>query len=211
MQTLYRTIAGAVTLLAVAVQYWIVIEGRTGLELFESSVQFFSFFTILTNVLAGVALILPALAPEARVSQFLLRPSVRTAITGYIIIVGVVYYLLLRNVGNQQGVGLFVERSLHYVTPPLFVLDWLLFVRKNELSWKVGVASLGYPLVYGTWIMVHGAFTGWYPYPFIDVTDLGYPRVFTNMTALIASFLGLEMSLVGVGRLISQVREKAAT
>ena len=210
METFYRSVAGAVTLLAVAVQYWIVLEGRSGLEMFEFSVQFFSFFTILTNVLAGVALLVPVLAPASRFGQFLLRPSVRTAITGYIIIVGVVYYLLLRNVGDQHGVGLFVERALHYITPPLFVLDWLLFVPKHDIDWKVGVASLGYPVVYGTWIMLHGAFTDWYPYPFIDVPDLGYARVFTNMAALIASFLGLELALVGIGRLIAQVREKAA-
>lgn len=206
MATIYRTAAGLITLLAVAVQYWVVMEGRSGDALVRSSIEFFSFFTILTNILAGVALLWPVIAPRTRLAHFLMRPSVRTAITGYIIIVGVVYYLLLRNVGNQHGLGLFVERALHYITPPLFVLDWLLFVPKNGLSWKVGFASLGYPFVYTVWTLLHGAFSGWYPYPFIDVPQLGYSRVLVNMVALVASFLGLELALVGIGRLIAQLR-----
>lgn len=210
MQTLYRLTTGAITLLAVATQYWILMEGRTGMALLQSSVQFFSFFTILTNILAAVALLMPVVAPQSRLSQFLMRPSVRTAITGYIIIVGLVYYLLLRNVGNQHGLGLFIERALHYITPPLFVLDWLLFVPKQGVGWKVGLASLGFPLVYIVWTLAHGALTGWYPYPFIDVPDLGYPRVLKNMAGLVASFLGLELALVGIGRMISQVRELLA-
>lgn len=210
MAVLYRMAAGVITLLAVAVQYWILMDGRSGMALVQSSVQFFSFFTILTNVLAGVALLLPAIAPRTSLARFLMRPSVRTAITGYIVIVGVVYYLLLRNVGNQHGLGLFVERSLHYLTPPLFVLDWLLFVPKHDVGWKVGIASLGYPLVYSIWTLAHGALTGWYPYPFVDVTDLGYPRVLINMAGLVGSFLGLELSLVGIGRLIAQVRATRA-
>jgi len=208
MATIYRTAAGAITLLAVAVQYWVLMEGRSGDALIRSSIEFFSFFTILTNILAGVALLWPVLAPRSGLAHFLMRPSVRTAITGYIIIVGVVYYLLLRNVGNQHGLGLFVERSLHYVTPPLFVLDWLLFVPKHGLSWKVGFASLGYPFVYTVWTLLHGAVTGWYPYPFIDVPELGYPRVLANMVALVGSFLGLELALVGIGRLLAQLRER---
>jgi hypothetical protein len=38
---------------------------------------------------------------------------VRTALTGYIIIVGVVYFLLLRNLGDRQGWALFFEHVLH--------------------------------------------------------------------------------------------------
>ena len=75
------------------------------------------------------------------------------------------------------GWQLFFERVLHYVTPPLFVLDWLLFVPKGErrLEDRLRLA-LGFPPLYAVWTLVHGALTGWYPYPFLDVAELGYPQ-----------------------------------
>lgn len=42
--------------------------------------------------------------------------------------------------------------------------------------------------------MVHGAATGWYTYPFLDVADLGYPRVLANIVGLVLVFLILELS-----------------
>ena len=67
----------------------------------------------LTNVLAAVALLLPLLAPNSAAGRFLHRPSVRTAITGYIIMVGTIYYLLLRNLSQRQGWSMFFEYMLH--------------------------------------------------------------------------------------------------
>ena len=135
MKTLYRTIAGVIGLVAVAIQYWLVTQGPGG----APSVHFFSFFTILTNLLAAAAMLLPVVAPSSSVGRFLDRPPVRTAITGYIVIVGTVYFALLRNLDHATGLRLLFEHVLHYVTPPLFVLDWLLFVPKGEIGWRNGV------------------------------------------------------------------------
>jgi hypothetical protein len=201
-KTLYRLAAGAFTALCVGMQYWFSVLDRPDAIFLRSSIRFFSFFTILSNVLAAVALLLPLLAPDTRLGRFLDRPGVRTAITGYIIMVGVVYYVLLRNLSERAGWPLFFEHMLHYVTPPLFVLDWLLFVDKRELDWRPGLGALVFPALYIAWTLVHGAVSGWYPYPFIDVPDLGYPRALTNMAGLVLAFLGLEIALVGVGRLI---------
>jgi len=52
--------------------------------------------------------------------------------------------------------------------------------------------------------MVHGAATGWYPYPFLDVADLGYPRVLANIVGLVLVFLILELALPGLGRWIER-------
>ena len=160
MKTLYRTIAGVIGLVAVAIQYWLVTQATAG---GAPSVHFFSFFTILTNLLAAAAMLLPVVAPSSSVGRFLDRPSVRTAITGYIVIVGTVYFALLRNLDHATGLRLLFEHVLHYVTPPLFVLDWLLFVPKGEIGWRNGVDSLAFPLVYLGWTLAHGAYAGWYP------------------------------------------------
>jgi len=204
MKNLYRTFAGVLGIVAVAVQYWLVTHGKGGALLPASTVHFFSFFTIVTNLLAALAMLAPVFAPDSRLGQFFDRPSVRTAIVGYIVIVGTVYYALLRKIDNATGLHLYFEYVLHYVMPPLFVLDWLLFVPKGEVGWRNGLDALAYPLAYLAWTLVHGAYASWYPYPFIDVLKLGYPRMLSNTAGLILAFLALELALVAVDRLIKQ-------
>jgi hypothetical protein len=206
MKALYRLIAGAVPLFAVGIQYWLVVLEGSGSLPVARTVHFFSYFTILTNLLAGMAFLLPVLAPASSAGRFLDRPSVRTAIAGYIIIVGTVYYALLRNVGHAEGWTLLFEHVLHYVTPPLFVLDWLLFVPKGDVAWRNGIVCMGFPAAYTVWTLSYGAVSGWYPYPFVDVPKLGYPQALLNIAGLVLAFLALEMALVGIGRGVARLR-----
>ena len=210
LQTAYRTIAGAFIALCVLMQYWLMMRGDTIAAMAASSVKFFSFFTILTNALAAVTLLWPLIAPRSTLGRFLSRPPVRTAVTGYFIIVGVIYYLLLRDLSQRQGWSMFFEYMLHYVTPPLFVLDWLLFVDKRDLNWRIGLSALGFPLAYLVWTVIHGAATGWYPYPFIDAAELGYPRASLNTAGLVLVFVALQGALVGIGRLLARSGERGA-
>ncbi len=202
LQTIYRAAAGAFTAICVVAQYWLLVRGDSLAGMAGSSLRFFSFFTILTNVLAAATLLIPLVAPYSAAGRFLSRPTVRTAVTGYIIMVGVIYFLLLRDLSQRQGWPMFFEYMLHYVTPPLFVLDWLLFVDKRDLDWRLGLSALGFPLAYLVWTVIHGAATGWYPYPFVDVAELGYARAAVNTAGLVLAFLALEMALVGIGRLL---------
>ncbi len=206
IKDLYRLAAGSIGFFVVGMHYWQLVHDLSGAALLTMTVHFFSFFTILSNILAACALLAPLAAPNSRVGRFLARPSVRTAIAGYLIVVGVVYYALLRNIGHAQGWTLIFERALHYLTPPLFVLDWLLFVPKGPVDWKVGVLSLGFPLLYVVWTLTHGALTGWYPYPFLDVSELGYPRALRNIAGLTLAFLVLELALVGISRALGRRR-----
>jgi hypothetical protein len=202
MKNLYRLLVGVLGLVSVAVQYWLVTRGEGGSLYPASSVHFFSFFTILTNLIAAAAMLAPVLAPNSRLGRFLDRPTVRAAIVGYIVIVGSVYWALLSGIDKATGLHLYLEYVLHYVIPPLFVLDWLLFVPKGEIGWRNGVDSLAYPGVYLGWTLVHGYAANWYPYPFIDVTKLGYPRMLLNSLGLVLAFLVIELLLVAIGRLL---------
>ncbi len=210
LQTTYRAAAGVFTAVCVVAQYWLLVRGDNLSAMAASSLKFFSFFTILTNVLAAAALLIPLVAPYSAAGRFLVRPSVRTAVTGYIIMVGVIYYLLLRDLSQRQGWSLFFEHMLHYATPPLFVIDWLPFVDKRHLDWRIGVAALGFPAAYIVWTLAHGAMSGWYPYPFVDVADLGYGRALINIAGLVLLFLVLEAALAGIGRLLARHRARGA-
>jgi len=199
-RTAYRALAGAFTAFVVALQFWLSVLASPSSDVLISSLRFFSFFTILTNLLAAAALLLPVLGQKSAPGRILARPAVHTAIAGYILMVGVVYYMLLLGLSHREGLSLAVEHTLHSVTPLLFVIDWALFVPKAGVRWQVGFSALIFPLTYAAWILIYGAVSGWYPYPFIDVSALGYARVAANIFALAVAFLLIELVLVGIGR-----------
>ena len=201
MQTGYRVVVSALGWFAIILQYWLIASTRSGPDLVAWTINYFSFFTTIGNILVALAMTLPWLAPRSRLAQWLLRRSVRTVIVAYIIVVGLVYHLMLRNLYNPQGWRLACVIILHYVIPPLFIIDWLAFVQKRHLSWKILFGALALPVLYIAWTLVHGAFTGFYPYPFINVARFGYAQVLMTIGAMIAAFVGLVLGLVGIGRL----------
>ena len=137
--------------------------------------------------------------------RFLSLQSVRTAIAGYLLIVGGTYLFFLRHVGSDQGLERVADQLMHYVLPVLFTIDWLAFVPKGHVPWTTILISLLPPLVYGLWTMVHGATTGWYPYPFVDMRSVGYQEGLMNMAGFLAVFLAVELALVLIDRLIGSV------
>jgi hypothetical protein len=48
--------------------------------------------------------------------------------------------------------------------------------------------------------LIHGAVTGFYPYPFINVGEFGYDKIFVNMGVLVLVFFGLGLALIGIDR-----------
>ncbi|MCC7251712.1 Pr6Pr family membrane protein [Hyphomicrobium sp.] len=202
MVTVLRAFAAALGWFAVALQYWLVISGDIGPDPVNRTINFFSYFTILTNILAALAMTAPLLAPGSSIGGFFDRPAVRTAIATYIIVVGVIYHLVLRDLWDPQGWQWIADMSLHYVTPVLFVVDWLLFVPKHSVPWRAALAALAYPLIYMGWTLWHGSWSGFYPYPFVDVTQLGLDKVLVNAGGMTAAFLVLCLVLIAVGRVL---------
>lgn len=205
----YRAVLAVVAWAALVWQYGLMVEGQPAAEIAARTVNFFSFFTILTNLLCALALTLPLIAPDG-VGRFWVRPVVRGMITVCIAIVMIVYHLLLRTTWDPQGAQKVVDYTLHYIVPAAFVLDWLLFVPKGALRWSAAFVWLAYPLVYGLWTLAHGAMSGFYPYPFMDVDALGYPAVLVNMAGLVFAFLLPGLILVGLDRLMGRIARKTA-
>ncbi len=204
----YRFLAAALGWFALGLQYWLMMHADAPTDPLNRTINFFSFFTILTNILAAVAMTAPLVAPNSSLGRFFDKPSVRTAIATYIIVVGVTYHLLLRDLWDPQGWQKFADYTLHYATPALFVLDWLAFVPKRDAGWSTAFKALVYPLIYLGWTLYHGSWSGFYPYPFVDVTKLGIDKVLMNSGGMTAAFLVLCLLLIGLGKLLSSLSEK---
>ena len=159
-------------------------------------VHYFSYFTIETNALVALVLTIACARPQAE--QFLTRPSVKSALVVYIIVVGVVYAVLLRNLLHPHGVRLLADMMLHDAIPFLYPFYWLTFLSKGSLRWSDPAWWLVYPVLYFLYIMLRGAAFGTYPYPFMDVAQLGFARVAMNGTGLLAVFFGLGVILTAI-------------
>ena len=103
MAIAFRMAAGILGWAALILQYALVLTGTLGADSFTRGINFFSYFTILTNIVVAIALTLPWLAPQSQLGKFFARPTVRTAITAYIIIVMAIVYFVLRHLTDLQG------------------------------------------------------------------------------------------------------------
>lgn len=200
MARLYRAVFAYVGWFAVALQYGVTLSENPDSSAGELTLNFFSYFTILSNILVALALTAPVVAPNSRPGRWFAGEGVRAAMAMYIVVVGVVYHFLLAPTWNPQGLALLGNSLLHYVMPAAFVLDWLLFAPKGRLNWKDPAKWLIFPLVYGGWTLIHGALSGWWPYPFVDVGALGLGRVLLNFVGLLVFFLIVGLTVVAIDR-----------
>jgi hypothetical protein len=72
------------------------------------------------------------------------------------------------------------------------------------LTWRSVAIRLVFPLVYGTWTLAHGAQSGFWPYPFVDVGVPGSTRVLINIAAMGGTFLVLGLIFVLVDRFLGR-------
>jgi hypothetical protein len=149
--------------------------------------NFFSFFTIQSNILAATLLILTALIRRNERS----RPfdAVRGAATFCITITFVVFALLLSGLQEDLDTHIaFTNFVVHYLIPVVLLGDWFIDPPRHRLGLKIGVAWLAYPLAWFAYTLVRGSATDWYPYPFVDVTEHGYGGVLARAVIFILAF-----------------------
>ena len=202
MSRAYRTVFAIVGIAALVLQYVLMIRGPVGPAFVPRTINFFSYFTILTNILVALALAAPAFAPDSRLGRWTRSEGVRAALAMYIAVVGLTYHFLLANVWNPQGLNYLANVTLHYVMPVVFVLDWVLFTPKGRLRWIDPAKWLAFPLIYGVWVTIYGLISGWYPYWFVNISDLGFARAAVNFGGLLAFFFGVGLVVVGLDRLL---------
>lgn len=195
----FTTIGALVGWFAVIVQFIIMMDSRTA-SVAETIIRFFSYFTILTNTLVAITFTL--LMFNSSKEYFFTRPVVLTATTLYIVVVGLVYQLLLRGLWAPEGLARLVDELLHSFAPSFFLLFWVMYVPKRTIKKRHAISWLVYPAVYLVYVLLRGSVSGFYPYPFIDVTELGYTTVFINSSGMLVLFIMLGIILILLARLM---------
>ena len=186
--------------LAIQLDMVLLARWTSGASLLGGLVNYFSFFTILTNTLVATVLTYAADTRSSKGRTFFLQPWVSSGIGVSIIVVGVAYNLLLRNLWQPQGLQWLANELLHDVMPVLFTLYWWCCVPKGTLRLSyIGLWGL-YPIVYFAYILLRGHLLGVYPYPFIDVEKLGYAQTFVNAFGILAGFVFVALVVVVIDR-----------
>lgn len=192
--------AAVVGQLVTSIEFW-TEQGLTDIPF--RIVNFFSFFTIESNIASVVVLTmgvgLTLMRRDARWYSVL-----RACVATYMVTTGIVYNLLLRNVELPQGATLDWSNEILHVWGPLYLLvDWLFAPGRHRLDWKHIGTIVVFPLGWVTYTLIRGPLTfdplrdsPYYPYPFLDPVNSanGYLSV-AFYVILIAAVIGL----VGAG------------
>jgi hypothetical protein len=165
-------------------------------------VNFFSFFTIESNVLTVVVMLIGAwflFAGKGDDSRWFL--GLRLATVTYMATTGIVYNLLLRGVELPQGTTLpWSNEVLHLIGPLYVLIDWFFAPGRRPLAWKSLWPVLIFPVVWGVYTLVRGPLTFdaigkqnyWYPYPFLN------PNISAEGYASVAFYIVLIAVVIGV-------------
>ncbi len=183
----------------VIVQFYFYLNGKTT-SASELVIRFFTFYTILTNGIIGVCCATLLISPASAWGRFFSKNTTLTAIAVSITIVGVVFNALLRTLYHPQGIERIANELLHLVIPVVYVLLWALGLRKGGLNWNSFLPWMIYPLGYLLVVLVRGAVSGYYPYPFLDVVKLGYAKVLMNSLGLASAFILLSLAFIAVDK-----------
>lgn len=191
-----------------AIQQYLIFYSRwtAGASLLGGLINFFSFFTVLTNTLVVVVLSYALVSQDSAAKRFFLAPRVSSAIAASIVVVSLAYSLLLRHLWSPTGFQFVADELLHDFMPVLFVIYWWRCVPKGTLRFNHIGAWVIYPLVYFGYVLLRGHLLGQYQYPFIDVDTLGYPQVFVNAGGILAGFIGISLAVVGLDKCLKPPR-----
>ncbi|MDQ7785035.1 MAG: Pr6Pr family membrane protein [Desulfomonilaceae bacterium] len=196
----YRSLTALLGWTGLVLFFYETTAHKTGPALVHGIIIYFSYFTILSNILVAVCLTFSCSEPRTPMGKLVNGPGLRTSAAVYIIVTGTVYVVFLRAL-SPPGLVLFIANVLlHYVVPALYVVDWLIFVPKGMLRWNQVLYRLAFPLLYAAYTFIHGALTGFYPYYFINAAKLGYPAVLLNCLYLMVTFVALGSVLTATDR-----------
>lgn len=185
--------------IAVLTQYYLMIQNRTA-SLGETTVRFFSFFTILTNLLVAVFFTFSLVRQKTKSLSILYKPGALTAVTVYITVVGLIYQVVLRQTWDPTGLQKFVDELLHSIIPVAVIVFWYLYENKPPMKFGQIPQWLIYPLLYLMYILIRGNLSGFYPYPFINVAAIGWQNVLVNSVIITLLFIGISATFVKIGK-----------
>lgn len=207
-------VTSAIVIFGLVLQLGLSVTADADAGYFSSTpdriVNFFSYFTVLSNVTVAVTTGLLAIRLDRR--SALVRTLRLDGLVG-IAVTGVVFHLALSDLQELTGWNAPADFLLHALSPILAVLGWLVLGPRRQISQRVVLLAVIAPICWLVYTLIRGSLVqdrvgnDYYPYPFLNVQEHGYPVVLVNSAVVAVLFLAisfgalaLDRRLPGVGR-----------
>jgi hypothetical protein len=189
----YRLVFAAVTIAAIVSQ----AVSSINLGIFVP-VNYFSYFTIDSNLIALVLLLIGVARWRSTTGPGL--DVLRGAGVVYMSVTGVVFTLLLSGVDVDTQLK-WVNTVVHELMPLVMLADWLIAPPASRLTFRQGALWLLFPLVWIIYTLIRGAASNWYPYPFLNPAHGGYLSVTLYCVGILVFMLVVCVTVVWLGNL----------
>ncbi len=166
--------------------------------------RFCAYFTLLTNLMVAVVMTHVALGGRP-------GPQTLTAMTVYIVIVGLLYHALLAARWNPQGLQFVGNMMVHYGTPVLTAVFWLTCVPKGVHKWADAFRWLIYPAAYLVYYVLRGATDGFYAYYFIELPKIGLQQFAVNTVGIMVVFVAMGFEFVAIDKAMARAIGRFST
>jgi len=168
--------------------------------------DYFTYFTILSNILVAVILTMLFLNPlrDGKVFRVLRLDTVLM-----ITVTGVVYNLVLAADAKNVGWQVLANSLEHQITPIVTVAVWLLVGPRGWINLRTIAWAFALPIGWLVYALIRGAIIGAYPYPFLDVVRYGYGTVLINVLGIVVFALVILLILWGVDKAISRLTRRS--
>lgn len=151
--------------------------------------NFFSFFTIQSNIIGAVVLLLGAAGYAPRTLRW---DYVRGGAMMFLMLTGVIYNTILAGMTADLHTTVpWVNDVLHKIIPVVMVVDFLLVPLAHKIDFRTALWWTAYPIAYAAYSLIRGPIVDWYPYPFLDPRDSSYGRVTINMIVIAIGFVAV--------------------
>lgn len=172
------TTAG-LALLSVAAQYPVsVSEGERSFA-FET-VEYFSYFTIVSNLVLALGAGLLAVDPTRRGPWL---AALRLGGLIMITVTGAVFHVVLAG-EELTGLAYYTDLGLHTVVPVVAFLGWLVVGPHRLFRWSILLRAVLLPVLWLLYALVREAVVGEALYPFMDVAELGVAQVAVTIVVI---------------------------
>lgn len=176
-------------------------EGSDGLA--AELVNQTDYFTIWCTVF--VALVAAAMA--LRPGSWLAGARARLAALTAALITGLIFAVLLRyQLAESDPLQRVSSHMMHDITPPLFLLAWLL-ASHGGLGWRSWGWVAILPLTYLGTVLLRGLA----PYWFLDLSTLGVLVYVRNVLGITAAFIAMALVLIAIDKGLARLARRGGS
>lgn len=178
----------------------VIIKSLTGDTIFDATINYLSLFSVESNIAVAMVLTMPFVFKQGPIHRFFSSNGVQAMVVVYSFMIFMIYDLVLHDLWVAEGIQFVLNYLLHNAIPLAYIVWWFNYGQRDKLKYWYSLTWLIAPIVYMTITLVRGWYTGFYPYPFIDVDRIGIATVMYNTAGMLFLFWLAGLILVWIDR-----------